>query len=722
MKFSQIVLRAETKPGERRTALSPADLVRLRDARKIPVLVERSAHRVFADSAFEQLGFAMVPAGHWKSCGADTLVVGLKELETESFALAQTHLFFAHAYKGQQEAPQVLDRFQRGQGLIFDLESLRDERNRRLVAFGFWAGYVGAGVGILELAGDLRTPLSDFGDSESLRRRCAEALAGKRPRVVVTGALGRAGRGAMKLLESLELDPVGLDQAELADPAVRASLAGYDLLVHCVGGNASAEPFLTREALAGARLQVLSDVTCDFTNPSHLFPFYRSGTDLKNPVLKVDGLRVIAVDHLPTLLSRESSEEFSSGLLPLLESLLAHGAESGPWATAKNDFHQAMGSIGMKSVHWLGAGLSAYPGFRSLQESAGVELHLWNRTREKALDWAEGLPAHRVHTLELSQLRAAVKPGDVVVSFLPATRHVEIAELCLARKAHLFTSSYVSPEMARLDGAAKEAGLYFVNELGLDPGIDHLFAHLLVHDFFAATQGKEIGAVEFLSACGGFPQEPGPFRYAFSWSPLGVLRALRNKARWLEKGNVKESARIWDDMQPCPTPMGAFEKIPNRDSLAFLEGYGLAALRDRLSFQRGTLRPQGWRAAWAGVLREVETATDAQLEDTAKRLQAEYSYRDGEKDRIVLYVGLKASAPSGETLFDSYLGIDATGLGADTAMARSVSGTTAVGVQLFLAGEFQKYLQPGVQGFPSHEKLNPQWLPRLDQFGLKVLR
>ena len=123
------------------------------------------------------------------------------------------------------------------------------------------------------------------------------------------------------------------------------------------------------------------------------------------------------------------------------------------------------------TIHWCGTGLSAIPGLRRLIE-AGHPVTIWNRTIEKAQD-AVGDIATDIRAFDIDTLGAALAPGDVVVSMLPGDWHVPLAELCIAKGANFVSSSYIAPEMRVLDDDAKAAGVACVNEVGLDPGIDH---------------------------------------------------------------------------------------------------------------------------------------------------------------------------------------------------------------------------------------------------------
>ena len=185
-------------------------------------------------------------------------------------------------------------------------------------------------------------------------------------------------------------------------------------------------------------------------------------------------------------------------------------------------------SSNLPTVHWLGAGLSSVPGIRRLAQSS-LPLIVWNRTlgkAEQALAGIEGNNSARV--FEAETLSKSIRAGDIVVSMLPGSWHIRIAEICLQRNAHFISSSYISAEMQALDSTAQAQGLCFVNEVGLDPGLDHLMAHALVGQYKQSDAYLGDNVISFRSYCGGFPAIANDFRYKFSWSPLGSFARLKN--------------------------------------------------------------------------------------------------------------------------------------------------------------------------------------------------
>ena len=135
----------------------------------------------------------------------------------------------------------------------------------------------------------------------------------------------------------------------------------------------------------------------------------------------------------------------------------------------------------MQHIHWLGTGLSSIPGIRRISQNY-ENVTIWNRTLEKAQESISHVDKQNVTAkkFDIESLTSVLNAGDIVVSQLPANHHLTIAKLCLDKKCHFASSSYISPDMKNLNDEAKRNHLVFVNEVGLDPGIDHFFSHLLV--------------------------------------------------------------------------------------------------------------------------------------------------------------------------------------------------------------------------------------------------
>ena len=332
-------LRCETKPAEHRSALTPTTAKQLLDA-GFDITVERDPQRIFNDEEFEQVGCKLAPHHSWPDAPRDTPILGLKELDTPGPPLQHTHIQFAHCYKHQEGWVDVLGRFKRGGGKLYDLEFLEDENGRRVAAFGWHAGFAGAALGLLSLAEQLQGrrlgPQAAYPNEDELLKRTRAAVEvirehrqDKRVTALVIGALGRCGRGAIDCLvkSGVQLDDVA--RWDLQETSAKSGpyqeIVDSDLFINCIYLSKKIPPFvdaaLLQQAGSNRRLGTIVDVSCDTTNPHNPIPIYSVNTTFERPTVDVpgvDGLEVISIDHLPTLLPRESSEAFSHDLLPSL--------------------------------------------------------------------------------------------------------------------------------------------------------------------------------------------------------------------------------------------------------------------------------------------------------------------------------------------------------------------------------------------------------------------
>ena len=365
------------------------------------------------------------------------------------------------------------------------------------------------------------------------------------------------------------------------------------------------------------------------------------------------------------------------------------------------------------TIHWCGTGLSAIPGLRQLITS-GHDVIVWNRTIEKAIS-AVGDITNSIKEFDIKKLEQQLKKDDIVVSMLPGDWHVPLAKLCLACQSHFVSSSYISPEMRELHNAAVETGLCLLNEVGLDPGIDHLMAHTLIEDYRNSKDQDDENDISFFSYCGGIPKVKNPFCYKFSWSPLGVLKALKSPSRSIRDFKEFDAQRPWNAIStytaPLPVPE-EFEVYPNRDSLPFINQYRLSKNWKIKEFVRGTLRLKGWENAWSEIFSEIEKLSgkndDERLAQMSDQLWLENAYDKNEVDRVVLIVSLKAS--NGDTTkWHKTFVLDAHGDSVSTAMARLVSLPVSFAVEAVA----QNKIGPGVSAAPSDMSIVNDWLDKI---------
>lgn len=249
----------------------------------------------------------------------------------------------------------------------------------------------------------------------------------------------------------------------------------------------------------------------------------------------------------------------------------------------------------MKTILVLGAGMVSAPLVAWLSKK-GYQLTVADMNKIKAEHVSSNLVNVQAVGLDVKnedELDLLVSKHDLVVSLLPATMHLLAAKLCIKHTKALITTSYQSPAMLELKQQIEDSGIIVLNEMGLDPGIDHMSARRLI-DRVHAMQGQ---IIEFYSLCGALPapeSADNPFGYKFSWSPNGVMAASLNSARFLYKGeeSIVTSDELFEDVISIQFPeIGRLDMYPNRDSISYINEYGIEEAKNVL---RGTLRLPGW--------------------------------------------------------------------------------------------------------------------------------
>jgi len=434
----------------------------------------------------------------------------------------------------------------------------------------------------------------------------------------------------------------------------------------------------------------------------------------------------------------------------------------------------------MKKILVLGAGLVSRPGVNYLLEQKNLTVTVASRTVSKAEKLVKGHGNGKAAAVDVEndrELAALILDHDIVISLLPWIHHVKVANLCLEHAKHMVTTSYVSEGMKRLDPAVREKKLLFLNEIGVDPGIDHMSAMKIIHEVQA--EGGKI--IHFHSYCGGLPapeDNDNPFGYKFSWSPRGVILASRNSARFLENGKIVEiegKDLFLNYKVEEIEGLGKFEVYPNRDSVPYKELYGL---KDAQTVIRGTYRNLGWcatfkkivdlglvdetplpnlkgstfkkmmadligsgndmqvkeeaakklgipvnseiiqRLEWLGLFSTDQVGDfDNRLDILSQRLQEKLFYKDGEKDMLVLRHRFQVkNKDKSKDLITSTL-IDYGIPGGDSSMARTVSLPMAIATRLVAE---DKITIKGVQT-PVHREIYEPVMRELETLNIKMV-
>lgn len=349
--MTHLWIRAEERANERRVGLTPSGAADLRAA-GLRITVEDSPDRIIATSEYRAAGLDIAAPGMWRTAPDDAVIFGLKELPDDTGPLTHRHILFGHAFKGQPSGRRLLERFKAGGGALLDLEYLVDDTDRRVAAFGYWAGYVGAGLSVAAWAaqqtGRAMAPVTDWPHKEALILHLTEAFARighrRRPSALIIGALGRTGSGAKALLETLGIVPTAWDIPETAHGGPFPEILDHDLFLNCILATPGVPVFVPPSArTAPRRLSVIGDVACDPDSDFSPIKVYGRTTTWAAPVVRVADdpvLDVMAIDNLPSLLPLESSEDYAAQLLPTLLDL-PHD-RSGVWARAAATFRAAL--------------------------------------------------------------------------------------------------------------------------------------------------------------------------------------------------------------------------------------------------------------------------------------------------------------------------------------------------------------------------------------------
>ncbi len=345
--MTHLWLRAEHRTDEARVGLTPDGAQQLLAA-GIQVSVEDSDQRAIPIADYAKTGCAIVPQGTWVDAPKDTFIFGLKELPENAAPLRHRHIMFGHAFKGQPAGRSLLDRFKAGGGTLLDLEYLIDAQGQRVVAFGYWAGFAGAAVALrcwmAQLNGKLVEPQTSWPTAQILMADLQVKLNGlKRPRILIVGAHGRVGTGAQQMCCNLEIETTLWDIDETAHGGPYPEVLRHDIFLNCILARPSAPVFVPKSTLSAEReLSVIGDIACDPESDFSPIKVYNQTTTWSDPALRVHNnpvLDVMAIDNLPSMLPRESSDDFASQLLPYLMD-----TEGDVWQRARTSFEQALTS------------------------------------------------------------------------------------------------------------------------------------------------------------------------------------------------------------------------------------------------------------------------------------------------------------------------------------------------------------------------------------------
>ena len=428
----------------------------------------------------------------------------------------------------------------------------------------------------------------------------------------------------------------------------------------------------------------------------------------------------------------------------------------------------------MQNILILGAGLVAKPMVQYLLDK-NYHITVASNTPDRASEMIKNHPNGKAVYWEATDeagLAGLVSTHDLTVSLLPYSFHLMVARECIAYKKNMVTTSYVKPEMKALDNQARDAGIIILNEIGLDPGIDHMSAMRII-DRIHANEGA---VLEFYSICGALPapeSADNPFRYKFSWSPKGVVMAGNNDAKFLRHGQVVSipTKDLFKNPFKIHFPgVGLLDVYPNRDSIAYKDIYGIPEAQ---TMYRGTFRYQGWceildtikqlnlisydkydmtgmtyaemvarelpdpgtisadsyalkAMKWLGLFDDspMNRGIDSPFEVTSDLMISKMTLGQEERDMVALQHTFLAGYSDGHKEVIRSRMLDYGSPATDTSIARTVALPAAIGVEMILNGKITETgvhipVIPGIYN-PVLDHLETMGIRMIEEYGLPL--
>lgn len=305
-----IFIRREAIENEKRAPIVPNHIKRLFDA-GLRVVIQSSENRIYTDSEYEAEG-AIVTKEPWYSPQfGRALIVGLKELDHLENLHEHKHVYFSHSLKHQLGSERILQAFSNSKSLLYDFEYFTTNGKRSL-AFGKYAGIVGA---VLGLQCELK-PLQSWRSFSSLMKTVGPT----EKKIAILGSDGRCGSGVKYVLDTL-----GIHYTCFTKNDAVFALETYDIVYNCILLDESYTTVFFDETTKFTKPIVIVDISCDYSKKNNPIQLYTKATTWESPVFHYsENVRIIAIENLPSLLPKESSDEFSDLCTNLL---LSFGSE-----------------------------------------------------------------------------------------------------------------------------------------------------------------------------------------------------------------------------------------------------------------------------------------------------------------------------------------------------------------------------------------------------------
>ncbi len=314
-KYKKIYIRDELCLKEIRTPIIPSD-VSILISNGFEVYIQKSDKRIYSNESYEIVGCILTDL-HWSKF-SDCIIIGLKKLDNLELLDNSSHIYFSHSYLNQDGSEQILKSFGKSQSILLDLEYFLDN-NKRVVSFGYWAGYIGVILGLKQFYNKINGleqiyDLKHWENIESAIDYVRDIKLDPKIKIGLIGPNGNCGSGAKKILNKL-----GLNYIPYYKNSDKSNLKDLDIVINCIKlDKDSNEIWFVPNSIYSKKL-VIVDVSCDFTRPNNPIQLYKKSCTWENPIIRFgDQIDIIAIDNLPSLLPKESSDYFSKRLTDLI--------------------------------------------------------------------------------------------------------------------------------------------------------------------------------------------------------------------------------------------------------------------------------------------------------------------------------------------------------------------------------------------------------------------
>jgi alanine dehydrogenase len=355
--MGHVWIREEKNPYEKRSFLIPAH-AGLLIAAGHKVSVEHSSKRIYSDAEYEKVGCQIVPTNSWREAPLDAYILAIKGLAVADDPIHHTHLCFAYAYDNQKTSQAMRERFQKGKGMLLDLEFLINSIGVSQVtkSAGFYGGVCGAAVSLniyYQKKANKHFPFSipfyydHFDDLIHEMQQSVKLF--QTPTVLIIGANGMVGKGAQHLLKKLNIPYKNWYREHTNKKEVLSQIVDFNIVLNCISVGEDTPIFLTKKILqeSNYEISVIGDICCDPTSDQNPLPLYDKPTTFPDPTIQINAesskpIDLMSIDHVTSLLPRESSQAMSFDLLPhLCVLLMAQGKlENTLWDNCKKEFNK----------------------------------------------------------------------------------------------------------------------------------------------------------------------------------------------------------------------------------------------------------------------------------------------------------------------------------------------------------------------------------------------